>query len=517
MSEIVHSSLTTTIKDTTLVFFGLVASILLWFSSKILIIRSTSQEELGIYSLAVAIVSICALVAGAGLQSGAARYISIFLGEGRRNDAYEVAKASIRLGTLFSLAVVLILYIAAGPISQYIFYKQELMMPLKILSPFIFFSVISGILIGITRGYGFIAPRVFYLNIGQPIFFLILLSVFFIEKFHFLNIFYSYSLAMFAVFVGIGIYSYKKIGLTPFELKGGRFKKELLRFTIPLLGATVMSMVFDWTDTLMLGRYARVEDVGMYNVSISLAKLMTFALDATAFVFISIAGELYAKRQMSELKRTYQVLTKWVFSITLPLFFILFFFPEMTISFLYGDRYIGSYIPLRILAAGFLFNAFLGVNGMLLTVFGLTRTLMNVSLSGAALNIILNYAFIKRCGYGTKGAATSTMISYLFINISYSTALYRHAKIHPITSRYIKPVLSSSLIGLIIYAIAKNLPLYYWTLPMYFILFLIGYFLSLLLTRSLDSEDIKLIEALSQKTGLKMRLLKKLVYRFAYH
>ena len=102
---------------------------------------------------------------------------------------------------------------------------------------------------------------------------------------------------------------------------------ELLRFSLPLLIVSLLSVVLGWTDTLMLGRYTKAASVGIYNVSISLAKLLTFPLSAISFVFMPIAGEMYARKQSAELGRTYQVLTKWIFSVTFPIFLYFIFFP----------------------------------------------------------------------------------------------------------------------------------------------------------------------------------------------
>jgi O-antigen/teichoic acid export membrane protein len=56
MSEIVSSSLRNAVKGSALVLFGMMTSILLWFAAKILVVRSTTKEEFGVYSVAVAVV-----------------------------------------------------------------------------------------------------------------------------------------------------------------------------------------------------------------------------------------------------------------------------------------------------------------------------------------------------------------------------------------------------------------------------------------------------------------------------
>lgn len=501
MSETVNKSLKTAVSGTTLVFFGMVSSILLWFFTKILIVRYTTKEEFGLYSLSVAIVGIFSILSTLGLQEGIARYISIFIGEDRHDEAKAMARSSLLVGFLSSLFFFGVLFLSSGILSNYIFYKKELLAPIKVLSFFIPLSVMAVIMSGIMRGHNMFIPKI-YADVGQPLFFLVLLGLFFLLGLPFISIIYAYVLSMAAVFVIVGYCLLKEVNIMTVSASVWEENKELLRFSIPVLAVSVLIVILGWTDTLMLGRYTSTADVGIYNVSISLAKLLVFPLNAISFVLMPLAGEMFAKKQNAELGRTYQILTKWIFSATFPIFFILFFFPEMTITFLFGARFIDATTSLRILAVCFLFHSFMGANGTLLLVMGLSGTLMNISIFGFVLNIGLNYIMIKLLGYGIIGASWATLISYTALNILISFMLYRKSSIHPFTIKYIKPIIASSLIGIVIYALAKNLFLYSWMLPLYFLLFIFGYLLSLLLTRSIENEDILMLMFLFNKLGL---------------
>lgn len=514
MSDVVNSSLKTAAKGTTLILFGSSVSLPLWFATKILIIRNTTTEEFGIYSLALAVASIISVLATLGLQEGATRFVSVFLGEEKTKDASDASGSAIRISMISGAASFLLLFFLAGPAARYVFYMPELATPLRVISLFIPFFVMAQVIGAVLRGHNIIRPKVYYLDIGWPLFFMAFLCIMLVMGFPFISILYAYLFSAITVFVAISSYGYKKIGLNPFSIRARGHYSELIRFSLPLTAGGIAGMVLAWTDTFMLGRYMMAEDVGVYNVSISLARLLTFSLGALGFVFLPLAGKMHARGQHAELKRTYQVLTKWIFSITLPVFFILFLFPEMTITFFFGDSYVASSGPLSILSLGFLFHVFLGANGVILIVLGFSRAIMNISIFAAILNVALNYILIKRLGLGITGAAVATAVSYIALNIAISAVVYRESRIHPLTAKYLRPVAGSAAIGLVIYAIAKNLPLYFWMLPVYFVLFVGGYGAFLLLTRSIDKEDIVMLEAISARTGLKMILIRKVIYRF---
>jgi O-antigen/teichoic acid export membrane protein len=516
MSEVVDASLKKAAKGAAFVLFGTSTGIFIWFFTKVIIIRGLSKEDLGLYSLALAVVSVASLLASLGLANGVPRFISIFLGKGKDKEAEKVSRHALGISLATGILWFVALVSLSSFVSERIFYKPEFASPLRAFSAFIPLGVLSVALIAILRGYGIIKTRV-YSDLGHPLLFLVLLAL----AYTFIGIsltgvIYSYILSILFVVVFLSVYAKKRIGIHPLSISGGAHGMELLRFSIPLLAQGVMGLVLNWTDTLMLGRYTTAEEVGVYNVGISAARLLTFSLGAIDFVLMPIAGHLYSQRQMGELKRIYQVSTKWIFYATLPAFFIFLFFPGMALSFVFGQRFVEAAPSLRILSVGFMFNTLMGTNTTLLMVFGLSRQIMRISVLTTTLNIALNYVFIKIIGMGIEGAALATMISFIAMNLMYSSILYKESGIQPFTMQYLKPVFFTGIIGLLIYGMAKTLPLSLWMLPLYFLLFVLGYAASILLTRSIEKEDIFLLDEISKKIGIELGYLKKLFVRFAH-
>lgn len=511
----IESSLKRTVKGSTIVILGTAVSSLAWFAAKVLITRQLTKEDLGIYSLAITVVSVAAVFASAGLHTSATRFISMFLSEGKNKDAEDVARASIRIGMLTGFVASVALYFLSPSIARHAFYIPELVEPLRVISASIFFSVMSLIITSIMNGYGFVQPRVYYSLVGQPVFFLLALGVVLLMGFSLPGVIYSYVFSIIAVYACVAVYGYRKARVEPFAMKKSGFKKKLLLFSIPLLGMSVLGMIFIWTDTILLGRYAGAETVGVYTVSSTLSNLLSFTYSASGFVFMPIAGELFAKQQMAELKRVYQVITKWVFFSTIPIFFALVAFPEVIVSLFFGDGFAGSVAPLRVLSAGLMCNVFFGANGMLVIVMGMTRASLIITAVATVVNAALNYVFVKLIGLGAPGAALATVISIIYINIAMSIVLYARSRLHLFTTMYIKPIVGAAVAGFATYALSKSLPFSPWMLPAYFTLFMCGFIISLLLTRSIDKEDIFLLDAVSKKTGLELATAKKLVRYFA--
>ncbi len=514
MSEIIHSSLKNTVKGTVFVFLSSSTGILIWFFTKLLIARHTTKEELGLYSLAIAVVSIFSWVATFGMGEAITRYISLFLGENKKASTEGITRAATQMGFIAAMGSFVILFAFSGYAARHIFYMPKLATPLKIIAFFLPVQIMATLLVGILRGHGIIKPKIIFVDIGQPLlFFLALLACVFL-KLPFQTILLAYLFAAVAMFFGVAIYGRRLIGLKPVSFKIGSHYRELVKFSLVLFSVGVWGIFLDWTDSLILGRYTGAATVGTYNISTSLARLINFPFEALSFVFLPLAVEMFAKKQIPELKRTYQVLTKWIFSATLPIFFVLFFFPDMVITFLFGSRFVDAAMPLRILSLGFLARAFLGVNGLVMITFGMQKPILKLGFLAALINVAFNYFLIKWMGMGVTGAAIAGAIPYFTINVWASYLLYRETGIHPITSRYLKPIGGVALVCAAIYEMAKSLPLQLWMLPMYLALFMAGYGVSLIATRSIEREDILMLEAVSEKTGLELGFLKRIFRRF---
>jgi len=466
--------------------------------------------------------SIFVTISTLGLQEGATRYIAYFRGKNEERKVRGVISSSIKIALVASVIFSLILFLSADIISGNIFHISELSTPLKIFSAAIPFTVLIGIFTSIFRGFDEVKPNVYFQNILRNVLFILFLVTVALLGLSFLGVIYAYLASIVITCVVFGIYAMKKLPLTfsAFSVKKGAddattinpMGKELLFFSLPLLAVAILGMVMNWTDTLMLGYFKTPDVVGLYNGALPLAHLIPISLTSAGFIYVPIISGLYSKRLIEEMGRTYQVLTKWIFSVTFPLFFILFLFPEIVLNFLFGMNYIQAASALRILALGFMFHTFLGLNGLSLMVMGETRFLMLTSLFGGISNVVLNAALIPI--WGITGAASASLFSYCVVNILRSAKLYGLSRIHPFTSNYVKLLGISIVLLALVYAFTSHLEVKFCMLPLLLSLFLFAYGLLLLLTRSFDREDIDMLLVIEKRVGVDAGAIKRMLKRF---
>ncbi|WP_367883079.1 MATE family efflux transporter [Thermococcus peptonophilus] len=214
--------------------------------------------------------------------------------------------------------------------------------------------------------------------------------------------------------------------------------------------------------------------------------------------------------------RVYQILTKWVFLLTLPpIFAVMFLFPKATISFLFGEKYVSAAPALQILSlGGFMFHTFLGLNGMTLIVIGKPKlNMVGGDTFAVVSNISLNLALIPP-RYGMVGAAVATAVSYFVANVFRSYWLYKMTGIHPFSWNYVKPLGISFLLLGVLKWLNLDVEDIWHAIPV-LVVFLAVYALLVLLSRSIDREDVELLLTVEKRLGINLGgRIKKILRKF---
>lgn len=516
MTQGLDDSLLKITKGAGIAFLGSLAGLLFAFFTRVLVARYGTESEYGVFSLALAVLSIGAIVATLGLQVGTSRSIAHARAKNDSQKVQGLISASVWFALIASLVLGTILFLTSDIIAEGIFHEPTLGLPLKIFAAAIPFFTLIHIFISIFRGFDEVKPTVYFQNIlASLLFLLLLLGVIFLAlPFHW--VFYAYLASLGICCLCLIVYTAKRLP-SPIRLAAttvvSPIAKELLVFSLPLLGVAMLHLVIGWTDTLMLGSFRTSQEVGLYNVARPLAWFISAPLSAILLIYLPVTSGLYAQGLIPEIRRNFSILTKWLCSATLPLFLILFLFPEIVLSFLFGGSYTPAANALRILSLGFIISNLLGPNGTTLVAMGESRFMIWATLATAVLNIGLNTALIPP--FGIEGAAIASAAAVISINLIVSWKLYSISKAQPLSKNLIKPTLASlALIFLIQFIFGNFVTVTWWMLPLLLILYYGVYGLAILLTRSFDKEDIAMLLAIEKSVGVDLSIAKNIVRRF---
>src|SRR5665647_1110449 len=85
------------------VFWGIFLNLLIGFIIRVIFVRFTTQDEYGVYSIAITIIGIFTTISTLGLGDGSTRYIAYFRGKNENQNVQDTIISSIIIGLITSI------------------------------------------------------------------------------------------------------------------------------------------------------------------------------------------------------------------------------------------------------------------------------------------------------------------------------------------------------------------------------------------------------------------------------
>lgn len=501
----VKASLQSIARGTIFSSIGIFLALLFSFLQRWTIIRITTPDQYGLYSLSLAVVAIFVCVGRLGLQDGIARTVSF-----SRDARPGTFVSSVLLFSLVSGGgCLLFLFIFSPYISS--FFGKDINWILRILMISIPFTLLLEYSVSLYRGKEKTEFKVIFNDILKNAIFILILIGAFVMDVPLSIIVAGYVISIAVPAITIITYAAHTMGVQTSKILPT--SKNLLVFSLPLMAGSIFQLIIGSADTLLLGVFNPSTDIGMYNAALPTAKLIQTFLGAVLLIFVPVATSLFSRGLEKELKRIYAVISKWVLFFTFPFFLVLFLHADQIFQFLYGSSYAPAVFPFKIMAVGYVLNAALGPNQGALIAVGRTKALMGVIIMTALINLVCNILLIPP--FGIVGAALSMVITLSISSAVKGSALYILTGIHPFTRNFIYSICGAVMLaGGLHILIASIISVDTWMLPLFLILYMGGYGVSMVVTRSIDPEDIWMLTLFEKRTGVNLYIFKKVLKKF---
>lgn len=254
-----------------------------------------------------------------------------------------------------------------------------------------------------------------------------------------LVIFYTFSknpiIIVQAHFYAILITSLLSLGMVIAKINTLSFKTKnnswyFLKDSLPMMLSSSILVLLGWMDTFVMGIYEETSEVGIYNISLKVATLTTFTLQAINSILAPKIAKSYAANEEEVYKKLIQFSTKLNFLITVAVLAVILVFHDFLLG-IFGEEFKAGYIILFIFCAGQLVNSLSGSVGVIMQMIGKQKVYQNFVLAALFINLLLT--FVLTPIYGGIGAATATVCSMIFWNVG--CAVYLKTKLN-ITSFY---------------------------------------------------------------------------------
>lgn len=227
--------------------------------------------------------------------------------------------------------------------------------------------------------------------------------------------------------------------------------KELWSFTLPLLGQSILNVIFNQIYIVVIGRFYPIRQVGFFTQANKYSETVNAA---TQNILAMGTFPSFTKIQddKERLLRIYRRLTSSVSMITFPLVVFLIVAAEPIIITLISEKWLPSVVLLQLLLLANIFNPQYTININVLNATGASDTTLKLELIKKSLILI---SILACFSFGIEmmlvGFVVANLLAYVISMVSIKKSLkhyYRHQ-----VGDVIKTLLISIIIGGIIWSI----------------------------------------------------------------
>jgi O-antigen/teichoic acid export membrane protein len=428
--------------------FGLSFASIAKFIFQFVLAKTLSTAEVGLYNLSFTIALLGSIVLLFGLDRGIVRFVAHYQGKGDLRREYGSVISSIGIVLVLCAIFLPLYYFGVDYLSKAIFLKPELGPIIRVFVISLPFYILSQLLWGVLQGRKLFKPLIVIAQLAVPSLNLIgLFVVIYLFDDTSLTVSYSYLIVSILSFL-LAVYSVNRVyqshqqDINPIYVFG-----ELYQYVWPIFLSSIVYHTNVYKETLILGRVASNEQVGVFVISQRIATTLIIFFDLIWTIFAPSIANLYAKNNKEKLAFQLKTVTLWVFTLALPFSLILFWEAPAILAFFGPDFVVGTQM-LRVLVFSQLIFVVLGPMATVLVMTGRTRLNLFDLVITFIFSLALDIYLIPR--YEALGAAIASSLSLVFINLLRLGQVNHILKFHPFRSGFIHPIIAgfgSLLVG----------------------------------------------------------------------
>jgi O-antigen/teichoic acid export membrane protein len=262
-----------------------------------------------------------------------------------------------------------------------------------------------------------------------------------------------FNLSTIATSIVLILFLHKQFSLKRPLRAARRDTKETLNFSLLVYVSDVIRTFGGNIQTVLLAIFNTVTQVGIFVVAsrVNLISIMFQRSIVTASM--PIISELFEKGEREQMGLLYQAATKWLLTLNLPLFLVIWLFPEQILS-IFGQSFVGGVAALTILACRSLVNAGTGICGVIIDMTGNSNLKLINTIVTVVFTLGLNILLIPR--WGLVGAATAALTATILINSLRLLEVYILFRLLPYNIGFIKPA-TAAVIALGVFLVTNQL------------------------------------------------------------
>ena len=424
-------------------------------------------EVQALYSLSWGLVSVLNRVALFGLNRGVVRFVVLARVARDEEEAERSVGTGLQIGLLSSALVVALLLLGAGPTAA--FYDKPIAGALGIMAWVVPFLTVSSILLAATRALRIMRYDVYVRSIAGPL--ILLAGGLAAGTIH--PTLTGVAWAQLAMALGISLlavhYFRRFFALGNCLRRVGRRPSwgRMGRFSLPVMLTDLLYGVQVQLDVLMLGWFVAREQVylvGLFVLARRIASALLKVPQAFDPIFSSIVTQLSSQARNRELTHRFAVISRWILTVNLPIFFGLLIIGRSLLPMMAGKEILtlGQEDLELVLNILFILCTAMMVQSLSAAVeplLGMSgRPHLNLINNGLWLgsNFLLNVVFIS--AWGILGAAVGSLLSMALVTGVRFLEVHVIYGVQPLGRSQLKPLAAALGAGLAGWLIHEAVP-----------------------------------------------------------
>lgn len=502
----ITDSLATVFTGGLLVSIGKLFALGFGFLVQVTMARLLTEAEYGDVVLVIAVINIAVLIAKFGLDDGVVREYPHY--EDDPAKAFGVIRSSLVLAGVSGILTASVLFFLSPIIANSLFNDPSLTLLLRITALSIPFLTINDVAISLAQGARDARVHTIVRQLIQPFLRFILILILILLGYGVFGAIIGQTLSL--VLAGILAIILTILVLPSFDVQPESMYRSVLLFSIPLIAVQGMGFLNRNVDIYMVGYYLSSSDLGIYNIALQLGNLISAMVSTFGFLLPPMLTRLYKNNNNTEMRRVYQILTKWLVVSLLPVIIVLFLAPELIIGLLFGDKYSSGALALQILLIGKFVSVLMGLNTAGLIALGDNKVVSYIVILQTIINVVINILLIPIIGI--EGGAIGMIISSIVGDIIGVSLLYSKYDIHPFTKATWIPVSYSICLTIIGYVI-----IVYLSISAVTVILLIGVlYFPITATLAVEPEDKQLLDRVEEHTGYDLSIVRSTISWIQY-
>lgn len=487
-------------KEAGFTFFGKAFGFLLGFVAQAILARFLGADLLGVYVLAWTVVMAVSILTTFGFEGSFVKYIAMYVGQGRRDQARSVFVLGVRFGLIAGIVGTVAIIAARGTLAHAFFKEPRLEQALALIAlgmvPYTLMRLYSAALRAIKDMKHSIMGFEFWFRVSRIIGFLLL--------------FYAGFRLMGVVVAAVAACVISAVVTVFYLRRGGSFlfgrgavasipTRSVVSYSAAMLAETTTAFALLHSSRLVLGFFLDSADVGVFNVVALLATLASLFVFSFNAIFSPIIADIYHRGNVDLMKSLLRAITRWIMLLTLPVYAWLLLSGDAVLG-IFGREFVRGYAALVALGTAQMLDSTAGSVASCLAMTKYQRYNVYNTLAMAIVSVGLNVLLIPRMGI--LGAGVATAGSIVLVNIARLVEGKVLLGVVPYDRTTLKVLATGAVLLGVTYAARRFIDLpdeWYWSGG--FLIALYGLVAALTLLMGIREEDRIIVGAVLRRLG----------------